>query len=51
MITAFVIPDLKDFRAWQLSHYGERLVAARTAAEKSFLRRELFNLKKKSKPS
>lgn len=51
MSKAFKIPDPIEFLAWQLAHYRQRLAMAKTAAERSFLRRELFNLSKKSKPA
>lgn len=38
----------REFRSWQIQHYDERLAAARTTAERSFLRTQLFNLKKPS---
>lgn len=37
---------MTEFRVWQISHYTERLAAARTTEEKAFLRSELFHLKK-----
>jgi hypothetical protein len=40
------IPGPADFRAWQIDHYSRRLNDARTIEERSFIRRELFNLKK-----
>jgi hypothetical protein len=37
-----------DFRNWQIAHYTDRLAQATRIEERSFLRRELFNLKKPS---
>jgi hypothetical protein len=36
------------FKAWQIEHYTQRLIDAGTIEERSFLRRELFNLKKQT---
>jgi hypothetical protein len=38
----------EGLRAWQIRHYTERLKEARTTEEKSFIRTQLFNLKKPS---
>lgn len=43
------LPSPADFRAWQLSHYAERLAAEKDKGNNkavSFLRNQLHNLKK-----
>jgi hypothetical protein len=36
------------FKAWQIEHYTQRLSEAGTTEARSFLRRELHNLKKQT---
>jgi hypothetical protein len=37
----------KELLAWQIYYYEKRLADARTPEERSFLRQELFRLKRK----
>ncbi|MFL5810065.1 MAG: hypothetical protein ACJ749_11130 [Flavisolibacter sp.] len=43
-----LIPGPIEFRAWQIEHYTQRLSEAATIEARSFLRRELYNLKKQN---
>jgi hypothetical protein len=38
--------EIENFKKWQVQHYSQRLSEARTTEEKSFLRSQLYNLKK-----
>lgn len=40
------LPTPAQFRTWQISHYTQRLAAARTTQEKAFIRGQLYNFKK-----
>jgi hypothetical protein len=41
-----MLPDPYEFRAWQIEYYTQRLNEARSTEEKSFLRSQLYHLKK-----
>lgn len=41
------LPTPEELLTWQISHYTQRLSEAKTTKEMSFLRQQLFNLKKK----
>jgi hypothetical protein len=41
-----MLPDPYEFRDWQIEYYTRRLCEARSTEEKSFLRSQLYHLKK-----
>lgn len=45
------LPSPEEFLQWQISHYTQRLAEAKTIEARSFLRQQLYNLKKKKDES